>query len=128
MQRSEAREAKAHAQALGAAIRRHRGEMTQTELADRLSVSQSAVSQWETGVTQVTAEHIIQLERELGLRSGSLLVEAGYVDESLLGLDAAHKFALWKLQEALALLAHWDVLSESLAHGEETSDGANARL
>lgn len=107
-QRSDTRAAKARAQALGAAIRRHRGEMTQTELADRLAVSQSAVSQWETGTTQISAEHVIGLERELGLRSGSLFVEAGYVDESLLGLDGARRFALWKLQSAVALLAGSD--------------------
>jgi transcriptional regulator with XRE-family HTH domain len=79
--------------------------MTQTELADRLLVSQSAISQWETGTFQITAEHVIGLERELGLRSGSLLLEAGYIDEGLLGVDAARRFALWKLQCAVTLLA-----------------------
>ena len=103
---SEARAAKARAQALGAAIRCHRGEMTQTGLAIRLGVSQSAISQWETGVIQVTCEHIAKIERVLAVRTGTLLVEAGFLDESLLGLDAGRRYAIWKLQEAVALLAH----------------------
>lgn len=103
--RSDAWAAKARAQALGSAIRRRRGQMTQTELADRLSVSQSAVSQWETGIAQITAEHVIRLERELGLRPGTLFVEAGYVDDSLLGIDGARLIALRSLESAVALLA-----------------------
>src|SRR5664280_617929 len=113
--RSDALAANASALALGTAIRRHRGEITQTELADRLSVSQSAISQWEAGITQITAEHVIGLERELELRSGSLLIEAGYVDEALLGVDAARRFALWKLQSAVTLLA-------GIGHEEDRPD------
>ena len=104
-QPNDSQVAEARARALGASIRRHRGETSQAELADRLSVSQSLVSQWETGVVQVTAEHVIGVERVLGIRSGSLLIEAGYVDESLLGIDSARRFALWKLESAVALLA-----------------------
>lgn len=105
---SDTQAARARAIALGAAIRHHRGEMTQTELADRLCVSQSAVSQWESGTFQITAEHVIGLERELGLRSGSLLLEAGYVDEALLGIDGARRFALWKLRSAITLLGGFE--------------------
>ena len=115
-QRSDTQAAKARVQALGAAIRRHRGEMTQMELADRLGVSQSAVSQWETGTTQITAEHAIRLERELDLRSGSLLIEAGYVDESLLGLDAARRFALGKLHSAVDLIS--GIGSDGMTNGQ----------
>lgn len=117
-QPSEARDVRVRAQRLGRAIRRHRGRMTQAELADRLGVSQSAVSQWETGTTEVTAEHMIRLEGVLGLRSGSLFVEAGYVDESLLGLDAAMRLALGLLEEAVARLSRLDGPA-----GIQSSDG-----
>jgi transcriptional regulator with XRE-family HTH domain len=107
-QRSEGRASTVRAQALGAAIRRHRGDMNQTAMAGRLGLSQSAISQWETGVIQVTCEHIVELERIFGLKAGTLLVEAGYLDESLLGIDAARRYALWKLQQAVALLSYDD--------------------
>ena len=67
-QRTDARAPRARAMALGSAIRRHRGELTQAGLAIKVSHSQSAISQWETGIIQVSCEQVVEVERVLGLR------------------------------------------------------------
>jgi len=112
-QRSEARILAARHRALGSAIRRHRSEMNQTELAGQLGVSQSAISQWETGVAHVTIEQLSQVERALHLRSGTLLIEAGYVDQNLLGPDAVAALALVQLQASLGAIEFLSGVLES---------------
>ncbi|MGA8724677.1 MAG: helix-turn-helix transcriptional regulator [Acidimicrobiales bacterium] len=96
----------ARTEALGRAIRRYRGEVNQTDLALRMNVSQATVSNWELGIVELTCEQVTRLERRLGLTRGTLLVEGGYLDEALLGFDAAMCVALAKLDSAVGTLTH----------------------
>jgi transcriptional regulator with XRE-family HTH domain len=99
-QRSDTRASQARQRILGAGIRRHRGTRTQTELADLVGLSQGSISAWETGIVPLTCEQVVLVETALGLRTGTLLLESGYVDQELLGADAVAAFALGKLQAA----------------------------
>ena len=90
--------------ALGRSIRRYRGEVSQTDLALRMDVSQATVSNWELGIVELTCEHVVRLERCLGLSRGTLLIEGGYLDELLLGFDAATCVALTRLDAAVGAL------------------------
>ena len=85
--RSDARAVAARRAALGQAIRRHRGETPQSELAQRLGVSQASISSWEQGGVALPAEQVAEVEAALGLRAGVLLIEAGFVDEALGPVD-----------------------------------------
>jgi transcriptional regulator with XRE-family HTH domain len=53
---------------LGAAIQaaRQQAELTQAEVAARLGVRQSSVSQWERGTTAPTTKHLLVLQQLLG--------------------------------------------------------------
>ena len=53
---------------LGAAIQaaRQQAELTQAEVAARLGVRQSSVSQWERGTTAPTTRHLLVLQQFLG--------------------------------------------------------------
>jgi transcriptional regulator with XRE-family HTH domain len=53
---------------LGAAIQaaRQQAELTQADLATRLGVQQSSVSQWERGTTAPTTKHLLVLQQLLG--------------------------------------------------------------
>lgn len=106
--------------ALGRAIRRHRGDLNQGVVADRMDVSQATVSNWELGVVELTCEQVALLEAGLGLTRGTLLVEAGYLGESLLGLDAATGWALGMLEGAMTLLTESGGMSRS--GGSEPSE------
>ena len=90
--------------ALGRAIRRHRGEMAQGDLAPGLGVSQASISSWELGGVDLTCEQVAELERRLGLRPGTLFVEAGYVDPHFDGPDGVRLAALHRLDAAIATL------------------------
>ena len=65
---------------LGAAIRRHRGDLSQFDLAKALGVSQAGVSLWESGGVDFSYEQVRDIEQELGLPSGTLGWLAGYTD------------------------------------------------
>ncbi|MFC3999772.1 Scr1 family TA system antitoxin-like transcriptional regulator [Nocardiopsis sediminis] len=62
------RSAKQHQKRIGREIRAARDRMglTQSQVADALSVVQSAVSAWESGVNGVSAEQAAQLDKLLG--------------------------------------------------------------
>ena len=67
-------------------IKRLRNEknMTQSELAREINVTRQAVSQWENGQTEVTAERILDLCAALGVTPSEFLgieEEAGESDE-----------------------------------------------
>lgn len=68
---------------LGAAIRRARGQRSQTHLADQLGCPQSSVSMWENGHAKLSPAQVNSIEAVLGLPTGSLLVEAGHIDPAL---------------------------------------------
>ena len=90
--------------ALGRAIRRHRGEMAQGDLALDVGVSQASISSWELGGVDLTCEQVAGIERRLGLVPGTMFVEAGYLDPRLVGVDAAAAVALGRLEHALQLV------------------------
>lgn len=110
-QRNGAQTDSARRAALGRAIRRHRGEVAQSELAQRLAVSQASISSWEQGGVALTAEQVAAVEAELGLRAGILLIEAGYVDESLAPTDWSLALAQQSLERAIERLTTMAVKS-----------------
>jgi transcriptional regulator with XRE-family HTH domain len=63
---------------LGAAIRRHRRDLSQVDLAAALGVSQAGVSLWESGGVDFSYEQVRDIERVLGLPLGTLGCLAGY--------------------------------------------------
>lgn len=68
---------------LGRAIERHRKAraMSQEALEAASGVSQSSISQWQRGRRGVpNVNHVARLEEALGLRPGTLLIEAGFVE------------------------------------------------
>ncbi len=115
-QRSDTRAPDARMTALGVGIRRHRARMTQTELATKVGLTQGSISSWEKGVVPLTCQQVALVEAALGLRTGTLFLEAGYVNLELLGANAAAAFAIGKLQAALNSL------------GEASGDGTGSLL
>jgi len=106
---SDPRAATARRKALGQAIRRHRGERSQAELAVSLGISQASMSAWEVGIPPLTCEQVAGVEHLLVLPTGTLLVEAGYVSEAVLGATGISLLAVERLEQALrAILAHSD--------------------
>lgn len=99
---NEARLARARMEAVGRSIRRYRGDSTQAELGLKLGLSQGSISSWEKGTVDLTCEQIARAESVLGLRDGTLFIEAGFVTESLLGEGAVSTLALRKLESALS--------------------------
>ena len=65
---------------LGAAIRRARHPMTQTEVGAALNRPQSCVSVWEKGGVELGVDRVFELEELFGLRHGVLLEAGGYLD------------------------------------------------
>ena len=65
--------------AIGAAMRRARGSMTQTEVGALLDLPQSTVSRYELGLVDFPVETIRNIELALGLADGDLLKAGGYV-------------------------------------------------
>src|SRR5262249_23588260 len=79
-------------QPLGLLVRtgRERLHLTQSELADRVGVSRSAISELEAGrIEQPRAAVFARLAKVLGLPTAALLAAAGYTTESevLLGIE-----------------------------------------
>jgi transcriptional regulator with XRE-family HTH domain len=74
--------------ALGDAIRRARGDITQAELASRVGVVQSAVSAWEAGDVDLTCEQVRAIEVALDVPIGTLLERAGFVSVAAWGAGA----------------------------------------
>jgi transcriptional regulator with XRE-family HTH domain len=101
VQGSQARARATQKKALGGAIRRHRGKLSQGELALALGISQASVSSWELGGVDLTCEQVADIEGRLRLRPGTLLVEAGYIDPALIGADGVVHHALGQLERAL---------------------------
>ena len=94
----------ARRKALGRAINRHRAPETQIEMAAGLGVSQAVVSMWEAGTVEVPLHRIEALEDYLGLASGTLLVESGYIDQSLIGDSGTLLLAVGRLEEVVTHL------------------------
>jgi transcriptional regulator with XRE-family HTH domain len=67
---------------MGAAIRRHRANRSQADLAAVLGVSQAGISLWESGGVDFTYEQVHAIEAALGLPHGLLGRIAGYVKAS----------------------------------------------
>lgn len=59
-------------------LKRRRKELkiSQGELAAQLGVTQGAVAQWESGITQPTIDKLLQLSKLLGCTVEQLLKEA----------------------------------------------------
>jgi transcriptional regulator with XRE-family HTH domain len=59
-------------------LKRRRMELkiSQGELATQLGVTQGAVAQWESGITQPTIDKLLQLSKLLGCTVEQLLKEA----------------------------------------------------
>ena len=55
---------------------REKNKMTQIELAQKLNITQGAVSQWETGETKPKAEILPRLAKALGCTIDDLFKEA----------------------------------------------------
>ncbi|MDQ3660759.1 MAG: helix-turn-helix transcriptional regulator [Actinomycetota bacterium] len=60
-------------------VRRVELDLSQTELAERIGVSQQTVSRWEGGYSIPEPERVIALADVLDLEKESLLVYAGYI-------------------------------------------------
>lgn len=73
--------------------------LTQSQLAQRIGVSRSAVAQWETGRAGVRSAHFYQIARVLGVSANFLL--EGPPDELLGGAPIADERALLKLYRCL---------------------------
>lgn len=54
--------------------------MSQADLASATRTNQTTISQYERAVTRPSLDTVVALEEALGLRRGSLLVAAGYVE------------------------------------------------
>lgn len=75
---------------LGEAIRRVRASVGQMELAKRMNdpvVDQSRISKWERGIGHPSLDQIRAIEDALGVRRGSVLRLAGYVEDEGSTLD-----------------------------------------
>lgn len=68
---------------LGALIRtaRQRRGWTQEQLAEKIGVQKSYVSQWETGARKWPQEHVRAIAFYLGLSQVEMAVAAGIIDE-----------------------------------------------
>lgn len=66
--------------ALGRAIRRARRAMSQSELGAAVNRPQSCISVWERGGVDLGVDRVYEIEDVLGLRHGTLLAQAGYID------------------------------------------------
>ena len=73
---------------LGSAIRRARGTMTQTDLAQALGLDQPKISKWERDKDRPSLEDIQAIEDATGARRGFILISAGCVEEVLTVEDA----------------------------------------
>lgn len=54
---------------------RKRLNITQAELAEKIGISQSAVCQWETGITKPTKENMMAIAAALGCKVDDLIKE-----------------------------------------------------
>jgi transcriptional regulator with XRE-family HTH domain len=61
------------------AVRRHAG-LSQVELAERLSLAQSSVSQWEKGITQPSTPHMLRLLQMFPASVGELIADRTTTD------------------------------------------------
>ena len=103
--------ARARLRAVGRAIRKARGSMSQTELSTRLNVPQTTISRWERGTVDFGLEQLRALEHALEISPGHLFAAGGYiagrepqeaplrneqcdyVDEAIRLIEAAERFA-----------------------------------
>jgi hypothetical protein len=76
-------------------------------------MAQNSISLWENGGVDLTCGQVAALEKRLGLRPGTLFIEAGYVDVRLLGAEAPALIALGRLEEAVATLQAVLTVTES---------------
>ena len=69
---------------LGRIIRSLRGDRTQAELGLALGgVIQTTISRWENGLVDLTMEQVLELERALEVKPGTLGSVAGYIEPDL---------------------------------------------
>lgn len=67
--------------AIGKAIRRARGSMTQEQLAALIAVDQPTLSKWERNLQRASFEHIRAVEDATNRPRGFVLVAAGLVEK-----------------------------------------------
>lgn len=73
---------------LGDALRKARGSMSAASLARGLQVAPNYIARWEAGGRRLDLETIERIEMLLGVRTGTVLRLAGYVDDGgLIDLD-----------------------------------------
>lgn len=73
---------------LGGAVRKARGSTSAASLARRLGVPPNYIARWEAGNRRLDFETIEAIEAALGVRAGTVLRLAGYVDDGgLIDLD-----------------------------------------
>lgn len=85
---------------VGLAIRRARGDKTQTELGQLLApylgeeVPQTTVSRWEVGSVSIDLEQLRAIELALKLRAGTLFSSTGYVPKDISPREVEQMIAL----------------------------------
>ena len=122
-QREAFRQALVHA-------RKQRG-WSQRRLARELGISQSAVSYWERGKSVPEPANVVDLERVLELRSGTLARRIGYMpyetmrDEAISVLDAiTGDPALGPRQREILLALYRQLVAQRRAELAERETGA----
>lgn len=80
---------------LGAAVRlaREGVGVTQAELGRRLGIASQEMNRYERGGSRLSLERIVDVERVLGVRAGTVLRLAGFVDDN--GLVDVDTLAPW---------------------------------
>ncbi len=103
--------ARSRLKALGAAIRRARGELTQEELGHRLGdVPRTTVSRWEHGRVDLGVEQVRALEDALEIAPGTLLEAGGYSGRPEVGGFPVKTDLVLRLEDVLDAIRGADAL------------------
>jgi transcriptional regulator with XRE-family HTH domain len=95
---------------LGAAIRHHRGHLSQDELAKRLGMTQAGLSRWEIGDRDLSYEQVRAVEDALGLSLGTIGRDAGFVQELPVAHDLVIEATYQRAEEAATAVTSADHL------------------
>lgn len=106
---------------LGDALRKARAsvDVSQAELARRLGVIPQELNRWESGRRRISLETLVEAEQALGVRAGTVLRLAGYVDDG--GLIDVATLAPWA-QRSVSLIIESATRSEVAPNND--GDGA----